>query len=1031
MSQIQSSVGLISGIQIQDTVNQLMELAARPRNQLLARTEGLKREQLALDQLGSFLLAFRLSATQLGTASHFSATTVTSSNPTALAASASGNVPPGTYSFTPLQQAAAHQVASTTLVDPASQLAGGMLELGFGGQVDRGIALSQLNAGGGFQPGKIRLTDRSGATAEIDLRTAQTIDDVLMAINGQGGVDVTASVEGDALVLTDHSGGSGNLRVREVGIGTTAASLGLGEIYVAADVATGSDIFSLHAATRLSTLNDGRGVRLRAEVDDLEISLADGTVLTVDFGEALTLGDVVEALNSQAAGKLSARIAADGNRLEVTDLTTGSQEFSITSIGLGRVAEDLGLTGTAVGGVITGGRLAAGLRDTLISSLRGGAGLGELGTLSIADRAGNPPALVDLSSAETLGDIVALINGSGAQVTAAINSSRSGITLVDHSGGNGHLTVTSADSSGTAESLGIAIDDQAGSVNSGSLGKQTVSETTLLSTLNGGRGVRIGSFSISNSNGIRRTLSLTSAGTSATTIGDVIDKINALDMDIEARINDTGDGILLTDLAGGTRTLTVSELSGGTTAADLQLLGASSGTNQADQQVINGATRFSIDLDSLEADAGILLSSLNDGNGITLGTFRVTDSRGAIGIVQLGGAGDEAQTIEDVIARINATGIGVTASLNAGGTGILLTDTAGGSGTLMVDDLGSGKSAAQLKIATSASTSGGTQTIDGGGLFLPRDSNQTQLELLSQRINDLKGGFTASTLYDGTGYRLSITANSPGAQNELSVGSSLAAFSFVEITRPQDAILQVGSSPTGGIVLASANARFEGVVPGLTTEVLEASESPVQVTVAGDDKPLVDSVQSFVDSFNSIRSTLTQLTSFDAEALTTGLLFGRSEVIRIETDLANLLTGTFSASSEIRSLGTIGLSLNDKGELEFNKTKFRSAYETNPAEVERLLTTKETGVIDRFATAIDRLAGEEASLLAARYDALNATIESNETRIASLDRYLERERERTLMEFYLLEETLAKYQANFAALDGIQAMQPLAIRANR
>src|SRR5690606_6971689 len=146
----------------------------------------------------------------------------------------------------------------------------------------------------------------------------------------------------------------------------------------------------------------------------------------------------------------------------------------------------------------------------------------------------------------------------------------------DTSGGSGNLTIASGDGLGTAELLGIEVDDAVASTNSGSLGKQTVSETTLLSTLNGGRGVRIGSFSITNSQGIKKNVNLNSGGEGATTIGDVIDRINALNLDVEARINDTGDGILLVDQAGGTKTLTVAEVGGGTTARDLHLLRASS-----------------------------------------------------------------------------------------------------------------------------------------------------------------------------------------------------------------------------------------------------------------------------------------------------------------------------------------------------------------------------------------------------------------------------------------------------------------------
>jgi flagellar hook-associated protein 2 len=54
----------------------------------------------------------------------------------------------------------------------------------------------------------------------------------------------------------------------------------------------------------------------------------------------------------------------------------------------------------------------------------------------------------------------------------------------------------------------------------------------------------------------------------------VIDRINALtSANVEARINDAGDGILLFDNAGGLGTLEVKEVGNNTTAADLRLFG--------------------------------------------------------------------------------------------------------------------------------------------------------------------------------------------------------------------------------------------------------------------------------------------------------------------------------------------------------------------------------------------------------------------------------------------------------------------------
>lgn len=1034
MSQIQSSVGLITGIPIEETVNQLMQIASRPRITLENRTKELTAERTALDQLGGLLLGFRFSATKLSSTSLYSATKATSSATSLLTVTAGTDPPPqaGTYTFTPLQKAAAHQVVSSTFTDVASQLSSGTLRLGVGGQVNRGIALTQLNSGQGVPAGKIRITDRSGTSAEIDLRTAITVDDVLNAINTSADIDVTATVDGDSIQLTDNTGGASNLRVAEVGLGTTAAALGLSGINVAADEATGTDVFTLHSGALLKHLNDGTGVQIHSVGDTLTVSLADETELAIDVSGSTTLGQIVDAINAADETKLTAAISADGNRLELTDLTSGSGAFEVS--GTGTLAEDLGLDQSASGGVLTGARLVSGLRDTLLSSLAGGQGVGTLTTLDITDRAGNATVGVDLSSAETLADVVDLINASGANVTAAINSARSGITLTDTSGGTGNLVIASSDD--TAANLGLAIDEAVASVNTGSLNRQVVGESTLLSEFNGGRGVKLGDFRITDSSGTQSAVSLNDVDNEAETIGDVIDRINALSIGVEARINDSGDGILITDTAGGTGTLTISEVGGGTTAKDLRLLGQSAAIDGDDQQIIDGRTSLELDLSTLEVSDSIALSSLNSGNGINLGTFEVTASDGSFFRVQLDKAGDEAFTVEDVIDKINdaatAKGIDVLAKVNAAGNGIQLLDSTGGTDTFSVKDLGSGTAAAELKLTVASKTNSltGQHSINGTGLFSPQDDDKNALDTLIQAINDFDGGFVASSFFDGAGYRLSISSKKTGAAQELLIDSSATGFSITEAARAQDAVLQFGNSATGGIVVTSATNTFKDVVPGLTVNVQQSSSDPVTVNVTQDTSKLTTAVTDFVESFNSLRTTLEKLTAFDAEALTTGLLFGRSEVLQIETTLSRVLTGRFTSSATFRSLETLGISLDDSGKLELNSAKLSEAIADDPAEIERLFNVDGVGVIDQLTKAIDSLAGDDNSVIARRYDSLTSTIENNEARIESMTEFLDRERGRTLLEFYRLEETISKLQSNIDVLSNITFIQPISRNSN-
>ncbi|MEO0530374.1 MAG: flagellar filament capping protein FliD, partial [Planctomycetota bacterium] len=999
---ITTSAGLVTGIPIEDTVNQLIALQAQPRNTLAQRNQGLQAEQAAVDQLSSLVLATRLSLNSLNLRRTFDGRLTTSSQPDVVSASAQSGATPstGSYQFTTLRQASSHQLVSGR-IDDVSELSGS-LSLGFGGQVDKGIELSQLNGGAGFDSGSIRITDRAGNSATIDLRGAQTVDDVLDAINTSIDIDVTASVDGDRFVLTDLTGESGNLRVREVAGGTTAESLGLDET-ASGDTITGRDVYALGADTRLADLRDGLGVET-AGAGDLEITLADGeTTASIDLSEATTLGDVLDAINNNTdlGGLLTAEINPDGDGLVLTD-TSGSGDLVVA----GTSADALGIaTGESAGTTVTGDRLISGLRDTLVSTLGGGTGI-TLGEIDVTDRAGNSTT-IDLAGAETLAEVINTINSeaeaNGVAVTASVNSARNGIALEDTSGGTGSLVVAEVNSGTTAAALGIAIDDATATADGGTLNRQTVSRATRLEDFNGGRGVQIADFTITDSAGRSSTIQVERTDDNAETIGDVIDRINAAGADVTASLNATGDGILVTDNAGGTGVLTIAESGSSTTAADLGLLGDSTTTNDDGQQTINGSTTYSVDLSDLENSAAATsLASLNDGDGVELGIFQITSTDGTSFTVDLGSLEADAQAIGDVIDRINAAateaGQAVTASLNENESGIILTDSQGGSaGELTVEDLGSNTTAADLNLA---GTGGDDNEIDGRGLFTFNGDNA--LQTLADRINELEAGITAGVFNDGTGFRLSLTSDRTGAGNEILV-DGLGSLGFEETSRAGDAVALFGGlGGIGGFVVTSETNDFSDVIDGVTLTANQATGEPVTIDIAQDNSPVLDAAQDFVDAYNSLRTNLEAVTDFDAEAGTTGLLFGRNEALRVDTELSRLLTDRYFVNGEATTLQEVGISVDAEGRLSLDRTRLSEALDESPQTVEDLFRDEDNGVVAKLNETIDRLAGDD-SLLSARSDALGRTIESNTERIATLDARLERQREQLLLEFIRLE----------------------------
>ncbi len=416
MSLLSTGIGLVSGLNYTALVAALTAPEQSQITALQTQDQTFKSKATAVSALNAQLLSLTTSATSLGTASNFNALTVQNSDPTQLTASTSTGATAGNYQFQSLRLAAAQQTISQGFANTNQQLVGaGTITISSGGQLATPTPLNVLNGGAGVQAGSIRITDRSGASANVDLSNAYTIDDVVSAINNTSGISVQASIQGGHLVLTDTSGQSAsNLSVTDSTPGVqTAEGLGIAES-VAASTLTGSTVYQATGAFTLSSLNDGNQISLASGTQpDLQIQLTDpaATTLDVNLKAAATLNDVVKDINNATnnSGKLTASIA--NGRIVLTDNTGGggSQPLSVSDINGAAVAHELGLDATASGNTLTGNTLVAGIDSVLLRNLRGGQGITQLGQISLTDRTGDS-ATVDLSGAQSLSDVVSAIN---------------------------------------------------------------------------------------------------------------------------------------------------------------------------------------------------------------------------------------------------------------------------------------------------------------------------------------------------------------------------------------------------------------------------------------------------------------------------------------------------------------------------------------------------------------------------------------------------------------------------------------------
>ncbi|MEQ8839149.1 MAG: flagellar filament capping protein FliD, partial [Lacipirellulaceae bacterium] len=465
-------------------------------------------------------------------------------------------------------------------------------------------------------------------------------------------------------------------------------------------------------------------------------------------------------------------------------------------------------------------------------------------------------------------------------------------------------------------------------------------------------------------------------------------------------------------------------LTGGTETRDI---------NGEDTQVIDGTAVKTIDVSNLTTTGeSILLEDLNNGSGVARGSFQIADSDGGNVIAINLSEGESGVTtvgelIDTINAKASAFNVGVTASINSAGTGILLTDTAGGTEGLSVTAFNDSSVVSDLRLDQPVTTVSGQQTINGLGTFDAGNSAQQGLEALAARINDLDAGITASTVFDGIGYRLSIIADESGAANELLIDTGSTTLSFTEISKAQDALLAYGgfAGASGSILVSSSDNEFEGIVGGVDVTVKEASETPITISVSKSDTALVDAVGDLVSAYNAIRDDLDQLTDFNEDDLSTGLLFGTNEALQVDLSLSQTITARYFGVGDFQALEEIGLSVTQDGKLELDTQQLQTAFADNPGSIERLFTDEENGIVARLNRDLDRLSGEDNSLLDRRVESLQRTIDSNNTRLEQFETSLERQRERLLLEFFQLEQVISSLQQNQSALASLQPLPPL------
>ncbi|MHA7815450.1 MAG: flagellar filament capping protein FliD [Pseudohaliea sp.] len=269
-------------------------------------------------------------------------------------------------------------------------------------------------------------------------------------------------------------------------------------------------------------------------------------------------------------------------------------------------------------------------------------------------------------------------------------------------------------------------------------------------------------------------------------------------------------------------------------------------------------------------------------------------------------------------------------------------------------------------------------------------------------------GVSATILNEDAGSRLVLTARDTGAANTVSVaaaggdGGLAALTTLTELTAAADAVVKVDS-----FSFSSASNRVDGVIEGLTLDLVEADPGNVEtVTIAEDRSAMIDKVSGLVDRLNGFTSATNRVASYNADTGEAGVLLGDATLRGIE-DRIRQITGSQvgAAADPFGNLPGLGITTNEAGLLELDEAQLSRALDERPEVLDTVLAGE-----DGIATALGAYLGDvlaSNSLVANREEGLRSRLDGIGEQREALDRRIER--------------VEARFVSQFAALDGLVA----------
>jgi flagellar hook-associated protein 2 len=384
---------------------------------------------------------------------------------------------------------------------------------------------------------------------------------------------------------------------------------------------------------------------------------------------------------------------------------------------------------------------------------------------------------------------------------------------------------------------------------------------------------------------------------------------------------------------------------------------------------------------STMSDIGSLLSKLKTAvSGLDqvkeVGSFKVTSSGDALAATANGAASGGSFEIE--IGHL-ATAFKTYSSGVGGSSNTAL----GQSGTLA---LSAGGKSADITIAAGDS-----------------------LDAVIQKINTSGLRVSASSIFDGTSYRMQLRGLDTGLANEVTINETGTTFGLAAnaLSHGTDAEFTVDGFP-----MKSASNQVTGVISGVTMALSKETTEPVTLEVASDPGAFADKLKTFVDSYNAVVNKVHTVSGFGSIKASNQALAGDSTLRTITNQISRAI-GQTVGTGKFQTLRSMGLELNNDGTMSLNSDQLEKALAEDPNAVARILAgddSGQTGIMDSLTTLTTDIVSSKG-VLQARKDGLDARNKSLADQLDTENGRLTKMEEQLRKQFNEMDQIVSKNNA--------------------